>query len=104
MAEVFGQYAFRLGGSSEREFRCSLQIITRPKHREGRAEAIEYPIRRGILLLFGEFQGAQVIRREIVWRGLKDGIEILVSNLELTLRYIDVGTAQMSQHILGIDL
>ena len=87
----------------EGQFRRALQIIACPEYREGRADAIEYAICRGVILLFGELQAPQVICHEIVGRGLEDGIEILVGRLVFAERDVDVGTAQMRQQVFRIN-
>src|SRR5262249_914439 len=89
---------------SELEFRRSLHIVTRQKPSEGRADAIEYAIGFSILLLLGELQSPQVIRRDMVRRSLEDRIDVFVTRLLFSQRDVDVGTVQMRRNIFGIDL
>ena len=95
--EIFSEDIFCLLELAEHEFRRSLEIVARPVHRKDRADAIEDPIRRGVLLLLGEFQRAQVVRYEVVRADREDRIEILVRSGEFVLRYVDVGAVQASQ-------
>src|SRR6516162_6803201 len=104
MGEVFAQDALGLCKLSKRQFRRSLEIIPGPESREGAANAIEYSICRGVLLLLGELKRAQRVCPEIIWSGFENRIEILVRCLEIAPTDVDVGAAQMSLKIFGIDL
>ena len=66
MNAIFAQADFCLAILSELEFRRSLHIVTRPKRSKAGADAIEYPIGFGILLLPGELDAPQIIRHEMV--------------------------------------
>ena len=79
---------------SQLEFRRSLRIVTLPKPGEATADAIEYAIGFGVLLLPNKLHAPQIICHEMVRRSLEDRIEILISRLVLSQRNVDIGPAQ----------
>src|SRR5262249_45097656 len=89
---------------SERQFRRSLQEVALRERREGRTDSIECPVRRNILSLLELFETAQVVGHKVVGARLQDRIEIRIRGAELASRNIDLGAAEPSRLIIGIDL
>src|SRR5438105_14618055 len=104
MVEVVQQIDFRGAELSEREFGRTLHIISIGESGKGSGNGGKYLIRRDVVLLPDVLQTAQVFGHKILRAGLQNRIEICIRSREFTSRYIDVGAAETSQLIIGIDL
>ena len=104
IGEIFSQALFSLGILPQVVFRRTQYVVTGPKPGEAGADAIEYAIGFGILLLFGQLQAPQVIGHQLVRVSLEDRIDVFVNRLVLVERDVHVGAAEMDPNVVGIDL
>ena len=103
-AEIIGKDGFRLGELPEGELCRALEIVACRKRGKAGTDAIAYTVSRGILVLFGKFQAAKIISQEMIGIGFENWIDILVRCGEVLLGYADLGAAQTSQRIVGVEL
>ena len=102
-SKIAGEDDFRLRELPKGEFCCPLEIVAGRKAGEAGADAVAYAIGLGILLLFCEFHAAKVIGQEMVRIDFEDRIQILICGRELVLFDVDLGAAQPSPRIPGVE-